>query len=141
MKDAYGGTFSISLFLVFFVIYVTFIGVALQFAKTYRIKNNVINILEQQQYTGAANDKALTKLDYYLDGVPYTVSNEIASVQCEKRYKNYGYTVHNGVCIVPMPQGSDKPEYFRVEVYFVAEFPFFNISLTIPASGETKIIY
>lgn len=140
MKDAFGGTFTIYLFMIFFVIYVTFIGVALQFAKTYRIKNNVINILEQQQYTGANNDPALLKLDNYLDSVPYSVSDDLAISQCKKRYGDGNYKIHNGVCIVPMPNTSD-PEYFRVEVYFVAEFPFFNINLTIPASGETKIIY
>ena len=128
--------------MIFFIIYVTFIGVALQFAKTYRIKNNVINILEQQQYRGDANDSALTKLDSYLDGVPYPANkyNAIASVECPKRYGDE-VTVYHGVCIVPMPQGSDKTEYFRVEVYFAAEFPFLDINLAIPASGETKIIY
>ena len=52
MKDAFGGSIMIYLFMIFFVIYVALIGVALNFAKIYRIKNNVINILEQNQYSG-----------------------------------------------------------------------------------------
>ena len=96
--------------------------------------------MEQQQYDGANNDPALLKLDDYLDEVPYTVSDELANSQCRSRYGDGNYKIHNGVCIVPMPSTSD-PEYYRIEVYFVAEFPFFDINLTIPASGETKIIY
>lgn len=126
----------------FFVIYVTFIGVALQFAKTYRIKNNVINILEQYQYSkGTNNEKVYDKLDDYLNGIYPATYNEVAMSEC-KKYGNDSddFEVYHGVCIAPMPQGSSNPDYYRVEVYFIADFPFFDIHLTIPASGETKII-
>ncbi len=130
MKEAYGGAFSIWLFMVFFVIYVCFIAVALQFAKTYRVKNYVINVLEQYQYTGTANDPALSHLDDYLKNVPYTISDEIASANCS------GGTVYSGICIIS--EGTTKNPYYKVTVFFVAEFPFLNINMTIPVSGETQ---
>lgn len=136
MKEAYGGGFSIWLFMVFFVIYVCFIAVILQFAKTYRVKNYVINVLEQHQYTGAANDNALTILDSYLDNVPYTISDEVAFNQCEKYGSNVA--VYHGVCIIP--QGETQKKYYKVVVFFEADFPFLNLNMTIPASGETKVI-
>lgn len=138
VKDAYGGAFSIWLFMFFFIIYVCFIAVALQFAKTYRVKNYVINVLEQYQYTGAQNDSALSKLDTYLDGVPYNMDSTLAQKKCSKSYGEKA-TIYKGVCIVP--EGETDAPYYKVVVYFVAEFPLFNLNLTIPISGETKVIY
>lgn len=134
MKEAYGNAFSIWLFMMFFVIYVCFIAVALQFAKTYRVKNYVINVLEQYQYSGDVNDKALNQLDYYLGNVPYKISDEDAKSNCDENG-----VVHNGVCIIQ--EGTEDAKYYKVIVYFVAEFPFLEIAkLTIPVSGETTVI-
>lgn len=136
MQEAFGGTSMMKLFMVFFVVYVCLIAIALNFAKAYRVKNYVINTLEQYQYTGADNDRALIILDNYLDNVPYTVSNETATNQCKKYGDNV--TVYHGVCIVP--QGETDKRYYKVVVFFSAEFPFLNFNMTIPASGETKVI-
>lgn len=132
MKETLGGTLTIWLFLFFFVIYVTFIGVALQFAKIYRVKNYVINTLEQSQFT-VGDENVFSKLDTYLDGVPYNTSNDIAKDNCTD-----DGIVHHGVCIIP--EGDSDNPYYKVIVFFVAEFPFFDINMTIPASGETKVI-
>mgnify|MGYP001856301377 CR=1 FL=1 len=71
MKDAFGGTFILKLFMIFFIIYVTFIFLVLNFAKHYRIKNYVVNFLEQSQYNGDASSLDDSDLDTYLRGVPY----------------------------------------------------------------------
>lgn len=131
MKDAFGGTFTIWLFMFFFVIYICFFAIDLQFAKTYRVKNHVISVLEQYQYRGVANDPALLQLDPYLENVPYKTNDEVATKQCEE-----GGKVHHGVCIVP--KGSNEKRYYKVTVYFVAELPFLDVNMTIPISGETK---
>ena len=147
MKDAYGGAFSIWLFMVFFVIYVCFIAVALQFAKTYRVKNYVINFLEQQQYDINSDD--LTMLDNgslmdYLNNVPYKVPNDPAVKDCTKYGADYDVEVSDGsdisgICIVN--KGTDEAPYYKVFVYFIVEFPFLDIdAFAIPVTGETKVI-
>jgi hypothetical protein len=68
-----------------------------------------------------------------LEEVPYTTSDDIAMESCESN--EY---VYHGVCIVP--DGDDNGIQYKVTVYFVAEFPFLNLKMTIPVSGETKII-
>ena len=50
MRESFGGAFMIKLVLVFIVIYITFMAVAIDYAKVFRVKNNVINILEQNQF-------------------------------------------------------------------------------------------
>ena len=131
MKEAFGGTFILKLIMVFFVVYVTFMGVALQIAKLYRIKNGVINILEQTQYSGGRSaelDK--TQISTYLAKIPYNTTNDEIGSYCEEKYK------YNGVCIVPGVGGN----YYKVSVYYVAEFPFLGVHVPLTISGETMTI-
>ena len=138
MQEAFGGMSLLKMFMIFFVIYVCFIAIALNFAKIYRVKNYVINTLEQGQFSGtmtSANDlKILQQLDNYFSGVPYR------TVVTEETCKKYGDNpiVYNGVCIIP--KGDEKARYYKVVVFLQAEFPFLNFNMTIPASGETKVI-
>ena len=69
MQEAFGGMSMMKMFMIFFVIYVCFMAIALNFAKIYRVKNYVINTLEQYQYSGDQNDLALTYLDEYLKDI------------------------------------------------------------------------
>ncbi|MEE3343647.1 MAG: hypothetical protein VZS44_06120 [Bacilli bacterium] len=139
MKEAFGGTFTLKLLMVFFVVYVTFLGVALNIAKAYRIKNGVINILEQQQFdiNDASRTNDVNDIIYaYLYKIPYKVSSETISDDCKAAAKEAGdsakYQSDNGVCIIQYPGN-----YYKVTVYMYAEFPFLHISVKLPISGET----
>lgn len=140
MKDSYGSAFSFMLFMFFFVVYVCFIAVALNFAKTYRVKNNVINILEQYEYAGGQPNEILSAmLTDYLKGAGYSYDKTLAVERC-KRFGEIYVVTDEGVCISQVPQEKDQPaNYFKVEVYFGASFPVLLLEdkLTIPISGET----
>lgn len=49
MRDAFGGAFMIKLFLVFIFIYISFTAVALNYAKAFKVKNLVIDYLEDNE--------------------------------------------------------------------------------------------
>ena len=49
MRDAFGGAFSIKLMLIFLILYVSFICVAINYARAFRVKNRIINIIEQYE--------------------------------------------------------------------------------------------
>ncbi len=151
MKDAFGGTFVLKLIMVFFVIYVTFLGVALQIAKAYRIKNGVINLLEQNQYDGSDDESSLSYLDGYLDSIPYNAPTNNTSISKKCKMDTDGSdkstaVYYHGVCIEQDPNGGNGSDrhYYRVTVYLFAEFPFLGITgndvITIPVSGETMTI-
>ena len=146
MQEAFGGTFMLKLFMVFFIIYVAFIGVALNFAKIYRIKNNVINILEQYQYSGVTNsgDNVDGKLSAYLSSVPYLfVPSDNNQNLCyskasdDSRIDKYLFSNY-GVCVIK--NGDVGKNYYSVTVYHLIEFPILNIYVPITASGETIVI-
>ena len=153
MKEAFGGTFMLKLIMVFFVVYVTFMGVALQIAKLYRIKNGVINILEQNQYVMGSSDEdeIIRKVDAYLLKIPYNVP-DIPELQekCKNsgdKAKYYAGTEAEdsvgGYCIVQDPNGASNvagEHYYKVSVYYAAEFPFLRVNVPLTISGETMTI-
>ena len=100
MRDAFGGVFTINLFLVFIFIYVAFTAVSLNYARAFRVKNSVIDFVEQNEitdldaYFGAIpdgkNEAKLKKLSNILENAGYykecsqSVSDDENSVYCYK---------------------------------------------------------
>ena len=78
MRDAFGGVFMTNLFLVFIFIYVAFTAVSLNYAKAYRVKNHIIDFVEQSEIknldeyfgTGVAT-KDKSKLDAIIANASY----------------------------------------------------------------------
>ena len=141
MRESFGGVFIIKLLLIFIVFYMSFMAVAINYAKTFRVKNQVINLVEQNQYSGIFDDSVHTLIEKYLETVPYSVPG----ISCESRQLNNvtvnGINVKNkGICILPMSDDSNN-QYYKVTAYIKIDFPFFGINLTVPVSGETKIIH
>ena len=79
MRDAFGGVFMIRLMLVFIVIYVAFTAISFKYAKSFRIKNKVIDFVEQNQiidldkFFNSGNGNKLKELDAILDSSNYNV--------------------------------------------------------------------
>ena len=117
-------------------------AVAVNYAKAFRVKNNVINILEQNQYSGGGSaETAISKVEDYLPKVPYNMAgNQNIKNDCNNHTEGTPYFIDNGVCIINM-SGNSNPKYFKVITYISIDFPFFDIHMTIPISGETKSIY
>ena len=55
MREYFGGAFILKLLFVFIVIFVSFMAVTISYAKAFRVKNQVINIVEQNQYSGTGD--------------------------------------------------------------------------------------
>ena len=136
MRESFGGAFIIKLALIFIIIYVSFMAVAINYAKAFRVKNGVINILEQYQYSGVANDPALEQVHTYLNSVPYHYGDNVNILNhCQNQGGNL---TEDGACIVT--KGSEESRYYRVITYISIDFPFFQLHMIIPISGETKLI-
>lgn len=163
MKDAFGGAFIIRIMLVFFVIFISFMTVAINWAKAFRIKSGVISILERGG-TSTNPDVLSREVKEYLDSINYKYSgdslNRVIS-DCNSRINevsrgasivsyaaSFGAVVSNGggtggydagpICIFPV--GEDGDYYYRVTSYYVFTVPLFGISMTVPISGESKTI-
>ena len=120
----------IKLVLVFIVIYVSFMAVAINYAKAFRVKNQVINILEQSQYS-AGNRTVITKVDEYLRNVNYNITNPACPVN-----STFG---QRGIC-VENHCNSNNDCYYTVTTFIHIDFPFFKVNMNLPVRGETKTI-
>lgn len=148
MKDAFGGTFMIKVLIVFFVIYISFMTVAIGYAKAFRIKNHIVSILEKPAYSNNF-EEAIKEIQGegsvgYLGEVAYNYPNndkimEDCNNRCTGTCSNSNLTLLNeGICIVTKESNGNK--YYEVTSYFIIEPPLFSISIVAPIRGETKII-
>lgn len=154
MKEAFGGTFMLKLVMIFFVIYVTFLTFALQIAKTYRIKNYVINYFEQHQFKiddngspGFVNQSDGTVLETYLSNIPYNI-NSVDPAYCQQKFgsgtNDKNIVSYKGMCVqkkgVKEVDSKLKSAYYKVYVFIKIDWPFMDIKTVIPISGETMTI-
>lgn len=142
MRESFGGAFMIKLVLIFIVIYISFMAVAINYAKAFRIKNRIIDILEQNQYVGNKDTDTIYKIENFLKNSSYNyVDNDSINDHC-KNEGGYDPT-KMGICIVDKeesdPEGEQR-KHFKVITYISISFPIFKIYMTVPISGETKTI-
>lgn len=141
MRDSVGGTFMIYALLIFIAVYVVFVAVAFNYARAFRVKNKVIDIIEQNEGISDYNDfsdiSVLGQIDNYLRDISYIV-NGIDDNKCS----GYEYIDKRGYCIDEYSTDidGDTVKYYKVTTFVRLEIPFMNIGFTIPVRGETRKI-
>ena len=133
MRDAFGGAFFIKLMLIFFAIYISFIAIALSYAKAFRIKNTIINYIEENE---SYNNDVMTKIDNYVAEMNYYISNvgpngsKVEYASCNSR----------GYCVNEMYSDDLRGTYYKVTTFIEVNFPFFGINVLVPITGETRVV-
>lgn len=142
MKDAFGGAFMIKLILIFLTVYISFMAVALNYAKAFRVKNQIINIIEQYEgyyETRGTGVNVKEIVSNYVQQMNYYV---LVDEQYATESNNFKECSGNGYCISTIKTNAGT--YYIVETYVKLEMPFklpfTNIAVTIPIRGETKVI-
>lgn len=77
MRDAFGGVFTMNLLLVFIFIYVAFTAVSLNYAKGFKVKNAIIDFVEQNELAELSDeymDDKLEQLDQITNRMSYNVT-------------------------------------------------------------------
>ena len=140
MREAFGGTFTIQLILLFLAIYIAFIAVALNYAKAFRVKNQIINIIEQNEgfdFDNSAEGSAQNEIQKYLRRVSYYVNlTNIKNNNINDNYKCY----YEGYCVEKMGSTDIEGTYYKVTTYVNIDMQVFNLKFTIPIQGETRKI-
>lgn len=138
MRESYGNSLLIIIMMVFVFFIVCFTAVIVNFAKTFRIKNQVINYVEQCQYgyggvNSSTSQNCIAQIDAYLINAGYnrTLGRQTSSCPNSTTTKWY-----NGYCIEQLGT-SDEP-YYKVIVYVTVTVPFLVENFTLPVSGESR---
>lgn len=145
MREAFGGAFMIKLMLIFLAIYIAFIAVALNYAKAFRVKNKIIDIIEQSEgiseidYNNTNEGSVIGNINTYLSSVSYYVN----LTNIENRNIDNVHCYERGYCIEEYPgpvNDGVTSKYYKVTTYININFPFFNLNFNIPITGETRKI-
>ena len=128
-----GGALLIKLVMFFIVIYVAFLAIAINYSITFRVKNQIINLIEE--YEGY--ELAASSIDKYISSVGYYKSNKNLGVNYNSDINTTCQT--EGYCITKL--SSDRCYYYKVTAYVTFDFPIIGQIMNFPVSGETKVIY
>ena len=143
MRDAVGGTFMIYVLIIFLSVYIVFVAVAFNYARAFRVKNKVLDIIEQNE--GIDNTEwtdqsgVIGKINTYLGQMSYYVdlnkisNNNNDNLHCYKK----------GYCIEEYSLNSTdeiNSVYYKVTTYVKIDLQVFRLNFTIPITGETRKI-
>lgn len=141
MRDAFGGAFSIKLMLIFLMLYIAFICVAINYARAFRVKNRIINMIEEKEGYNTSDATFLRSIENYLINSGYHIEYADVSSVSSCNTSNVNYTdvqtfVEPGYCIAK----NMNEEYYRVETYMVFSLPLGLADFPIAVRGETRVI-
>jgi len=128
MREAMGGALLIKLVMFFIVIYVCFLAIAINYSITFRVKNQIINLIEAYE----SYDLAKPHIEDYIANVGY-YRTSVNSVSI-----NDGNCT-NGYCIQELT--SVRGTYYRVTTYVSFDFPLLGEITNFPVSGESRVLY
>ncbi len=134
MKDAIGNALLSNIILIMIVLMIAIISGSLSYSKAFRVKNNILNIIEQYGYDQ-------TRIDNYLNTVGYRV-NPLGVQSCPRKYS--GGRVLNGVssyryCVVEYT--TPRGKFYGVTAYMYFDIPLGQDVFIYPVYGETKVIF
>lgn len=149
MRSSIGTALLSNIIIVFLVVMLVFLVGTLSYTKAYRIKNNVINLIER--------DKSFNKekTDTMLSEIGYRIVNK--TLECKDLRGTpvgpypEGYLVSGSesgryrYCIFeyrfPMESDGRTPYVYSVTTYMYFDIPLLGSMLEFPIRGETKTIY
>ena len=156
MRDAFGGAFMIKIFLIFIIVYVCFTALALNYAKAFKVKNKIIDYLEDAEISTKTDmtAAAFEEMEKYFEEEIYNEMNYRAEVTCTSSsvYCKNGVRVEQ---IDATTRYGTKAVYYKVTTKVGWSIPFINKILALDKgegkgagvtsgnwtiSGETRII-
>ncbi len=148
MRDAFGGVFMIRLLLVFIVIYVAFTAVSFKYAKSFRIKNKVIDFVEQNQiididnFFNQGSGKNLSDLNEILSLSKYDIACEELGHNGDGTFKDSETGLETGYCykgieIVKNEAKSDKNRIYY-DVYTYVDWNIGALNTILMLGGKSR---
>lgn len=148
MRDAIGGVFTIQIILFFLVIINAYLAFSVNYTKAFRIKNNIVAIIEQQEgFTSDGADSAAARIEKIMSDTGYNVEKNVID-KCGSRDDGYVsiYNKAGGYCLKLNMNSDGTGGYYSIKTYISINIPILNNLLPVfsdvfAIKGETKTIY
>ena len=139
MKDAIGGTWLFQLAMVFIVLFAGYLALSVNYSKAFRVKNEILTIIEKNEGITSGSDGAQAQIITYLNS-----SNHIVYGVCKESDGNaYEAEGTKGLYCIKKTCIEDtnfKKAYYKVTVFFKFDLPFLGDLFTFKVQGETQSI-
>lgn len=157
MRDAFGGAFMIKVFLVFIFIYIVFTSLALNYAKAFKVKNTIVNYLENNEEVDLSNAKNINEMQEFFEHEVVGNLNYNAEITCPTTNKSDKDYYCNPIGIIIDKTGraqNTEGVYYTVSTYVKWDLGFLKILLNLnennndptsvkgawKISGQTRLI-
>ena len=147
MRESFGGALMLKIFLVVIVLFIVFLCISANFARAFRVKNGVIDIIEQYQ---GVNSNSIPIIEDYIQRMGYSCGgNNIKEVthyvlRDSGVGNNYQYGNYDGKNRYQRNlsgiNATIPDKRFNVRVCIDWHFPIFNLNGTWEFGGQTEII-
>lgn len=146
MREAFGNAFIINFVIVFVGIFIFFFAGSLAYTKAFKVKNKIINIIEERGGYDSTSEDLKTEITDYLKDAGYRI---VSTGSCPEKK---GMTLVNGsngnnniingylYCVWEKNDESERGTYYGVQTYMYFDVPIVGETVTIPVYGETKYL-
>ena len=142
MRESIGGAWLLGIVMTFIVLFASFLAVSINYSKAFKVKNNVVDLIEKHE---GMTDEAVDAIWNYL----YT-EGYILKSGCKAGYTGFdkgGKATDQSkslYCVkkneITTDTALDKA-YYSVEVFFRLDIPVIGELMTFSVTGETMSIY
>ena len=146
MREAVGSTFLFKLMIIFIFFFASFLAIAINYSQAFRVKNQVINLIEQYEGVDSANQDRIFNL-LNSSGYHRTSNCDCTVFDCSGNTGNGAPVINNagtaatGLCIRRQNTGNTGNDvYYRVTTFVSFNLPIVGNFFTFPVVGETKVI-
>ncbi len=156
MKDAFGATYYLGTALLFISLFASLLAISLNYTKAFRIKNTIVSYIEKNDGCLQEDSNLREKISNYVNKNNYLVTNIIDDVVGNMMYESANGTTFvpddggcydRGYCIYHYTSDGTstndfeyKGGYYKVVTYMQITFPFFGLNVTVPVTGETRLL-
>ena len=147
MRQAIGSTWVMQLVIIFMLIFVAFLALTINFTKAFKIKNELVTMIEKYEGIGYGDTGAMKIINHYLEYNNYTVRGS-----CEEGIETGILDLHNNTsevaesgkkyfyCVKKISTGRDSlPDRakYQIRIFFHFSIPVIGDIFTFSVEGTT----
>lgn len=168
MRDAIGSTWLLGIIMAFMILFIGYISIAINLAKSFQVKNDIVTMVENNEgYSRGHDDELEEKIKAYLSNRGYSNhglinnrqkfecvvdGNPLCSSDCMIRNDANQCEVFIQKSVEPIkqnnrsdgqvdPTGTNAKTIYRITTFFKLDIPAIDVALTFPVSSDTRAIF
>lgn len=144
MREAFGTAFVVNFVIIFVIIFIFFFVAGLSYTKAFKIKNRIVDIIEENECYSEGGCESREKIATVLRESGYRVKKGMPNCDGLDRFsQSSGTPLTTSVndyryCVYKFESG--RGSYYRVAAFMYFDLPLGFGTMEFPVYGETKVM-